>query len=51
MTVQIRPDLIDEPDKTFRLRLLAAERSVGHTDIGIGIGIGIGTIVDNDPAA
>jgi hypothetical protein len=45
VTVQIRPDLIDEPDETFRLRLLAAERSVGHTDIGIG------TIVDNDPAA
>jgi hypothetical protein len=44
VTVQIRPDLIDEPDETFRLRLLAAERSVGHRDIGIG------AIVDNDPA-
>ena len=43
VTVQIRPDLIDEPDETFRLRLLAAERSIGHRDIGIG------TIVDNDP--
>ena len=44
VTVQIKPDLIDEPDETFRLRLLAAERSVGHRDIGIG------TIVDDDPA-
>ena len=43
VTVQIRPDLVDEPDETFRLRLLAAERSTGHRDIGIG------TIVDNDP--
>ena len=46
VTVQIKPDLYDEPDETFRLRLPLNEGSVGHT------GIGIGTIVDdNDPPA
>jgi hypothetical protein len=45
VTVQIKPDLIGEPDETVRLRLLLGESGTGHR------GIGIGTIADNDPTS
>ena len=43
VTVQIKSDLLDEPDETLRLRL--ANPGIGEKDIGIG------TIVDSDPPA